>query len=218
MDIKELINKKGTLFISVTVQQLWQKAPHLMESMLAAIEHYTAEFKRCHTEGKATDVLQAIYDLAEQANNVYAPPAGMQVQCRKGCAFCCHINVTVTKLEVKLMKDHARRKGNKIDEQQIKNQLDLNETTHGQSKFSQCAFLKNNTCSVYEARPFACRNYMVVSPPLLCDTKKFPHQQAVVFVNYEKEILHSAFLNYLQETGQDMQQDSIARIYESLKT
>jgi Fe-S-cluster containining protein len=31
-----------------------------------------------------------------------------------------------------------------------------------------CAFLVDGECSVYEARPYACRNYFVLSDPALC--------------------------------------------------
>ena len=38
-----------------------------------------------------------------------------------------------------------------------------------------CIFLENEACSIYEHRPAACREYLVTSPPELCqDTEKNP--------------------------------------------
>jgi Fe-S-cluster containining protein len=36
------------------------------------------------------------------------------------------------------------------------------------SSGDKCTFLKDNECTIYDIRPVACRNHVVVSPPELC--------------------------------------------------
>ena len=46
-----------------------------------------------------------------------------------------------------------------------------------------CALLKDNLCSVYEARPVPCRNYFVASDPARCDTREKQKVAMVLPVN-----------------------------------
>ena len=61
--------------------------------------------------------------------------------CRRGCAFCCHVDVTVTPLEaIRLW----RRAGDAAPPDST-------------ARRAPCPMLVDNACSQYEARPYACR-------------------------------------------------------------
>ena len=61
--------------------------------------------------------------------------------CRRGCAFCCHVDVTVTPLEaIRLW----RRAGDAAPLDSI-------------ARRAPCPLLVDSACSEYEARPYACR-------------------------------------------------------------
>jgi hypothetical protein len=70
------------------------------------------------------------------------------VACRRGCAFCCHVNVDVTPLEAIRLARHAPPGA---------------AAAQGDAAArAPCPLLVDGACSQYEARPFACRS--VFSP------------------------------------------------------
>jgi hypothetical protein len=86
--------------------------------------------------------------------------AGAQIQCGSGCSFCCHQNVDVTIPEAILV---ALRLGDEADPrraatleaaEQFKDLGDEERIATG----CPCPMLVDNRCSVYEARPIACRS------------------------------------------------------------
>ena len=86
-----------------------------------------------------------------------------QIDCKKGCSYCCGLNVKVAIPELYIILEHllATRTQKEIktitrDLRQFKVLKD-----HCQSReeriMVKCSFLKNGNCSIYEVRPFACR-------------------------------------------------------------
>jgi len=186
----------------------------LLEHVMYAIEENARRLLELVTHGhKVTDILHKFYEANEEITDY--PPS--TIQCRKGCAFCCHINVTISQAEAELIQEYCNEHGMKIDWQRFKDQRKLTEQTHASSEYKKCAFLKDNQCSVYEVRPFNCRNYFVITPAFLCDADKFPKGTVGTYVNVEKEVLHSAFILMLNKLGLPYEQDSMARTFLNLK-
>lgn len=92
-----------------------------------------------------------------------------QSSCRKGCSYCCYINVDVSHLEAEILKPFVRDQ----DMPQLEKQknLDFQDFLKLPYEDKKCIFLENNQCRVYNDRPLACRKYHVISDPELCNTK-----------------------------------------------
>jgi|GEM_PF-1356775 len=77
--------------------------------------------------------------------------------CAKGCAYCCHMDVSITRLEAEYIAVKANIPF-----------LADHPATNGHSGHA-CTFLNNQLqCSIYPYRPFICRAYHSVSNPALC--------------------------------------------------
>jgi Fe-S-cluster containining protein len=99
--------------------------------------------------------------------NIYPP--SREVQCCKGCFWCCHQTVAVTIPEVLRIAQYIL---NTLSEEQIKELKDLLKWTIQQiqglrgieryKKKIPCPLLVNGACSVHEARPLVCRAFTSV--------------------------------------------------------
>ena len=115
-------------------------------------------------------ILKLIFDRFEEWSN------GFELVCRKGCAFCCTTDVSMTGLEGELLCEYIlAHQGSRWLAQKLQVTLvrrtslqttneyaraclegresDINETRLG----GCCPFLEQDQCTVYPARPFACR-------------------------------------------------------------
>ena len=86
------------------------------------------------------------------------------IACKKGCSWCCYKQVGVSPLEVFLIAEHLKNKEIKVSLEDIKSRLTaLDQITNGlpsEARLSAqlpCAFLVEDSCSIYEVRPLACR-------------------------------------------------------------
>lgn len=71
------------------------------------------------------------------------------VACGKGCSSCCKMNVSVTSIEAERLAALTGRAMARV----------AYPIVHEQARFAgiPCPFLVNEECSVYDARPYACR-------------------------------------------------------------
>ena len=123
-----------------------------------------------------------------------AQEAGSPISCRAGCASCCRQMVPVSLFEAEALTEWLRslpeerqadiagrfhralsalRDAGVIDkilneewvlEEGLTTQLAV-DYFHAQVA---CPFLENENCTIHPFRPLACREYLVVSPPALC--------------------------------------------------
>lgn len=111
----------------------------------------------------AADVLRhALRDCDEiiaAAKRHFGEPA-----CSAGCAYCCHVFVTIGKQEARNVAEHVRGLDTaKRDELRARIE-DVAQKVAGTNADTYpprqpCAFLEDNRCSIYELRPFACRQH-----------------------------------------------------------
>ena len=94
----------------------------------------------------------------------------VDVACKCGCSYCCHLRVEIRPHEAFVLAQHIRTRltpeeGARILAR-IKENLapiaSLSREQHVRAGIP-CALLEENACSVYEARPAACRKYHSVS-------------------------------------------------------
>jgi len=126
-----------------------------------------------------------------------ATEAGQTISCRKGCAACCRMLVPLSVPEAFALRDYVEQLPadrrtyllNRLSDTKdhlarsdLWNQLnDVAEALRpvadeeldpiNQSYYAlrmPCPYLENELCSIYEARPAACRELLVTSPAELC--------------------------------------------------
>ena len=94
----------------------------------------------------------------------------MAVACERGCSYCCHLRVEIRPHEAFVLAHHietrfsaeARQRTVARIEQNLARLAGLTPEQHIRAGIP-CALLDGNICSVYEARPAACRKYYSLS-------------------------------------------------------
>ncbi len=132
--------------------------------------------------------------------------------CSKGCAFCCHIHVVVSKAESDACFDYAKEKGFDIDRKLLEAQQghDMLSWKELPYPLRKCVFLdKNNECSVYSVRPLMCRKYYVITPPSQCDTKHLTKgspepKQVLVGAHINVETIVAAYHIYESQANENL--------------
>ena len=89
-----------------------------------------------------------------------------QIECRRGCTYCCHVQVTATPLEAARLAS-ALRAGRRRDLERAvlasgERLVGLDARARLAHK-APCPLLAEGACSLYEARPLACRALVSVS-------------------------------------------------------
>lgn len=102
------------------------------------------------------EVVEMIYKTADF---YYKHAVASQAVCKKGCSWCCRVPVDVSAIEVQYIHDKTGIKYAALE--RGKNWFRKPDKT-------KCPFLKNDCCSIYEARPFNCRLFATVDDPMYC--------------------------------------------------
>ncbi len=114
--------------------------------------------------------IQESMDELNEAILRNAVTQGVQVACSKGCDWCCYQPVFANNFEMLHLIRHIRQKlsstqiGNILKKAAAKNLAvsNLSESKLLRHK-AACPLLENGVCTVYEARPMACRIYLSTS-------------------------------------------------------
>lgn len=116
------------------------------------------------------ETIQRSMDSLNEAILRNAETQGVRVACKKGCDFCCYQPVFINNFEILRLIRHIREKftGTQISAILKKaTAKNLAVSRMPESKMllhkAACPLLENGACSVYEARPMACRIYLSTS-------------------------------------------------------
>jgi Fe-S-cluster containining protein len=156
----------------------------------------------CTQEGKVEVVktVRGILDAEIEKNNA---ASGHKISCKRGCAFCCRINVDTTNTEAKIVVDYAKKHNIPIDIDALKEQAIATNEERPFLKNAKCVFLsEQNECKVYDVRPNACRKYFVTTEPEKCmaTLDRLSKSEIGLSVSWKVEILASALIN-IDESG-----------------
>lgn len=104
--------------------------------------------------------LEAIYTFTDRFNAYVATFA----VCQRGCSHCCKMDVNVSRLEA----EYITKNGGPMLDQGIQ---------HTYGHHSACPFLsQDDTCTVYNHRPFNCRTFHTLDDPKYCAKGTETHQ------------------------------------------
>ncbi|MEP7183762.1 MAG: YkgJ family cysteine cluster protein [Betaproteobacteria bacterium] len=94
----------------------------------------------------------------------------VNVACRRGCSYCCHLRVEIRPHEAFVLADYIRSRFDADQCAAILSRIEDNLARIAPLSAEQhiragtpCALLEDGACSVYEGRPAACRKYYSVS-------------------------------------------------------
>jgi Fe-S-cluster containining protein len=85
------------------------------------------------------------------------------IDCKKGCSYCCGLNVKVAVPELYIILEHLLETATPKEIEKIIDHLRQHKTlmenagSREERIMIKCTFLKDGSCSIYDVRPFACR-------------------------------------------------------------
>ena len=123
--------------------------------------------------------------LADALAAEIAPDAG----CRRGCAACCHIAVSVSSLEAARLEHTLGLRAKKLSESHEPD--DAKDLYFG----TPCPFLEGSECSIYAHRPLSCRLHFTLDlDGYFCSTDIAPEDSRVPNVDLTAFWMGYAFL------------------------
>lgn len=147
-----ILNQSDVIASQLKAKATAEKIEHIMPAALKAKEEQFASTYLKH-KGNSLSKLQYLYDFMEEIYGF----VGNFIPCKKGCTHCCHIPVSISVLEAEYITKYTKNK-------QANTKLPIVE------KDTPCPFLIKGACSIYETRPFVCRQHV-----MLDDTPKWCH-------------------------------------------
>lgn len=180
------------------MQFLQQQNPRgqlqLVEKMTKDIESVSKSFSKTYKRDP-TGAFKELVKVVDECIREIPAADKQDFSCRKGCSFCCHMNVDAFKEEALIIARHCRKKGISIDKEYLKVQLTIPAADIGWTEHSACVFLKDGQCSIYDVRPIFCRKYFVYTPKEDCEMRPgvAPKRVASHF-DYRTEIYNAAVL------------------------
>ncbi|MCJ7616602.1 MAG: YkgJ family cysteine cluster protein [Desulfobacterales bacterium] len=134
---------------------------------------------------------QKIQDKIEELPEIYsdfeksAAEYKKSAACKIGCAYCCICvgNVDITTMEGIVIQNRMETFEKKV-KSRIKKKLDKNKAERERGVLARCAFLKeeDNTCLIYDIRPFSCRR--IYSIKQCNQSQPVVHRQAIELADY----------------------------------
>jgi Fe-S-cluster containining protein len=123
-------------------------------------------------EDDATVRIQTIrmYGRLSELQDAVSAKNKVELACRRGCNYCCHLRVEIRPHEAFVLAHHIQTKLSAEQrthallriEQTLKRIQSLTPEQHIRAGIA-CALLEDGVCSAYDARPAVCRKYHSVS-------------------------------------------------------
>lgn len=138
-----------------------------------AIDKYIEDYQMLKSEsGGPMAALTYMIKVQESIDKLLSSSNAPKIACKKGCSFCCHMQVHITEDEAMLLAVSVKRKKISYDKKRLKKQSLYSEGQWKNKTFKEkrCVFLnQDNHCVAYEYRPINCRKLLASSPREYCD-------------------------------------------------
>jgi Fe-S-cluster containining protein len=112
--------------------------------------------------GSIMPIMKKFLSYVDELNSIYQKYS----PCKKGCSLCCDIPVAISDLEAIIIKEYLDKnhiKYHKLSPMGEKQKNAGKNRSIGDKYYGvKCLFLKDDNCSIYSARPFVCRKYIVI--------------------------------------------------------
>ena len=128
-----------------------------------------AVLKRLRKTGNPADLLAVLRSAHKGFDRAYdsAPAAARAaVACRAGCGTCCHVPVGVQAHEVLLAAEYIQTRYSPAELEAVLAALAAHRAAFAGRTMDEraalkipCALLRDGSCTIYEARPEACRSH-----------------------------------------------------------
>lgn len=164
--------------------------PKIYAYIMQGVNHYLEQYK-LNRALDPIETIKAFYSLIDNTFEASNNEEKKNIRCRKGCNYCCHIDLDINEDEADAIVQYCQDKGIEINTAYLQKQLHV--IGRDQTPLSKCEFLKDGACSVYEVRPVNCRKYLVASNPTLCDTRVHSDRIAVFFDMYTEMIASATY-------------------------
>ena len=125
-------------------------------------DNYTLNhiFRAMKSQYEAIDkLIESFVQRCRQSN--------VNIDCKKGCEFCCHQPVFANIQELLYILSYIKNKFTESDIDRVKNmafekmrKIDTTSVKELMKHSHACPLLKDGSCSVYPVRPMACRIYL----------------------------------------------------------
>lgn len=152
---------------------------------------------------KITDLYEKISDFEENLS----PFQKEKTQCRQGCSQCCMVSLSVFEIEANYIRSWFQTLPPERKEA-------LRSAWKKESPASACAFLKNDACTIYEARPLICRSQGLAFKFQEKGTSYIdicPLNEELLATITEKEILNLDLLNLILSQLENLDAEGSAR-------
>jgi Fe-S-cluster containining protein len=127
----------------------------------------TQEYTQARAEIRTAGVLRALENSQRRhdARIASAPDVGT-LDCRAGCAWCCHFSVDVRASEIFAILDFVERTFTAEEKARVRAEARVNSVAlenlgeiERMTRNVKCPFLNAGRCTIYAVRPQTCRNY-----------------------------------------------------------
>ena len=205
MDTNKPLLQSEMFYVSKNLQQMreqgiFAKTGITDNELVRLIQDYIDQFKEVlkHNDGAET-IHQAYKMLNDYFRKDFDKQIKEKITCKKGCSFCCHINVDCTQMEVDLILQYIRAYNIPVDAKVLELHAKSTMKERPLLEKSACVFLSaEGNCNIYDVRPLACRKYFIVSDPTLCNYKTNPLDNVKIYPDLQMELVTSALVNIQQ--------------------
>lgn len=134
---------------------------------ISAAARMLIDILRGKMPGRAAKAAKAAHEFFEIS--LHKIPSKFAIACAKGCAFCCHVAVTASAPEIFLVAAKIREMPKEQQEDTLNRVRAADQRTRNMTSRQRgsnkipCAMLIEGACSVYDARPGACRGFTSTS-------------------------------------------------------
>ena len=133
------------------------------------LDRLFADYKERYGES-SDEMLNLVYMIQQAFSEQIGERTAGKHNCKKGCYYCCQMPVEIMEVEGLILWNYAKKnfseEHRKLILDRCRKQIHLpKESDEFIDKFTgeetACPFLEKGLCSVYQARPMACRNLLI---------------------------------------------------------